>query len=407
MAPETLTVSELFTRLTSVVVEAYPSPVWVRGEISGFKRTSRGAGFFRLADPDADHVSLDVAGRGMIMADIDRVLSDAGLGGLRDGVGVRIRGTVSVDERRSGIRFSLLEVDPEFTAGRLALDRDAVLKSMTADGSLAANGQLPLPLVPLRVGLVTSRGSAAHGDFTDQLRRSRYRFSIKTVHTPVQGDGAPDQIALALGRLQTENLDMVALVRGGGSKLDLSAFDSETVARAVAAMPVPVVTGLGHEMDRTVADEAAAVNTKTPSAAGEWLVVQVRSFANRLDTARHTIRSEALGALGRHHQLLRHAASDVASGVTTLHRQRDRLDHLAVDIASATRDLLEREQANLTALEQWFSAVDVEPTLKRGFAIVTREDSSAIVRSANQVDHGDLLLIRLPDGTVRVRVESE
>ncbi|MGA7272750.1 MAG: exodeoxyribonuclease VII large subunit, partial [Acidimicrobiia bacterium] len=239
-APETLTVSRLLARVASAVTAAFPGPVWVRGEVSGFRRTSGGAAFFRLADPESDREVLDVAARGRVMADIDHKLASAGVGRLQDGVEVLVKGTVGVQATRSQVRLLLLDVDTEFIAGRLAVNREEVLRRLAADGSLAANRKLPLPLVPLRIGLLTSRGSAAHADFLDQLHRSGFRFRVLTTQAVMQGEKARDSVVAALGRLADEQLDMVAVVRGGGSKLDLAAFDAEEVGRAVAGMPVPV-----------------------------------------------------------------------------------------------------------------------------------------------------------------------
>lgn len=404
MTDQSLTVAELLARVQQVVVAEFPSPVWIRGEVTGFRRTSGGAAFFRLADSEVDKAALDVAARGMVMSGIDQVLGETGLGGLRDGVEVRVRGTVGVEPRNSVLRLSLLEIDPAFTAGRLAIDRAQVIRKMTADGSLTANRAKPTPLVPLRIGLVTSRGSAAHGDFIDQLRRSAYRFGVKTAHTSVQGETAPERIASALRRFSSDQVDMVALIRGGGSQLDLSVFDTETVARAISEVPVPVITGLGHDMDRTVADEAAAFAEKTPSAAGEWLVSRVKDFADRVDRARHLIRREAHTALQRHQHLLRGAASDVSGGVTTLRRQRDSLARLSHDISSTSRRVVADQVKLLAAFGDWFSAVGLEQTLQRGFSIVTTADGDSVVRSVDQVSAGDRLTIRFADGTVRVQV---
>ena len=404
MTNGSLTVSELLAKAQEVVVAGFPEPVWVRGEVTGYRRTSGGAAFFRLADPDVDEAALDVAGRGRVMAEVDRVLGATGVGGLRSGVEIRARGTVGIERRNSVLRLSLLEVDPAFTAGRLAIDRAEVIRRLTADGSLAANALLPVPLVPLRVGLVTSRGSAAHGDFLDQLRRSPYRFAVKTAHVSVQGETAPDQLAAALSRFSPNLVDVLAVVRGGGSKLDLAVFDTETVARAVANATVPVVTGIGHEIDHSVADEAAAFAVKTPSAAGEWLVSRVREYVDRLDRARVHIRREANNALGRHQHLLQRTAADIAGGANTLRRQRDSLDRLSSDIAGASRRVLERHGTALAALEDWFSAVDLDGTLRRGFAIVTDSDGGRVIKSTAQVSPGDRLRVRLADGTVVVEV---
>lgn len=403
----TLTVSELLGRLQQAVVAELPTPVWVRGEVAGLRRTSRGAVFFRLADPEVADTALEVAARGRVMMEVDRVLGEAGLGSLRDGVETRMKGTIDLDKRASRVRLSLHEVDPAFTAGRMALDRAEVIRRMTADGSLSANSSIPVPLVPLVIGLVTSRGSAAHADFIDQLARSPYRFRVKTVHTTVQGDRATESVAAAVNRISAEHVDMLAVVRGGGSKLDLSVFDAETVARTISSSPVPVITGIGHDIDRTVSDDAAAVSTKTPTAAGEWLVTRVKDFADRVAMARHSIRAEASSALKRHRQLLRTAAADIAGSSTALRRRQDTIDMLRVEISHASRVVLERRRADLANLREWFEAVDVESTLRRGFAIVTSDDGQVVVRSIDQVSRGDRLRVRLGDGTVRVTVEEK
>lgn len=407
MTHSSLTVSEVLTRAQQAIVSAFPRPVWVRGEVTGFRRTSGGAAFFRLADTDVDESALDVAARGRVMAEIGHVLGNTGLGGLRDGIEVRVKGTVGVASRSSVLRLSLLEIDPGFTAGRLAIDRAEVIRKMTADGSLAANGSIPIPLVPLRIGLVTSRGSAAHGDFIDQLRRSRFRFALMTAHTTVQGDTAPERVAAGLDRVSKERVDVIALIRGGGSKLDLAGFDTEPVARAISKSPVPVVTGIGHEMDRTVAGEAAAISEKTPSAAGEWLVTRVKDFADRIDSARIHIRRESQNALMRNQHLLRRTASDISGGITALRRQSDRLERIGNDVASTSRQVVTTHRTLLTSLGEWFSAVDLDSTLRRGFAIVTGPDGETVVKSVSQLTEGDCVSIRLVDGTVHARISEE
>lgn len=402
----TLTVSSLLAEVEQAIAGALPGQVWVRGEVTGFRKTSRGAAFFRLADAEADDSSIDVAARGMVMADIERELESAGLGTLRDGVEVRLMGTVGVDRRRSNIRLSLLKVDAAFTAGRLATGKVDVLRRMAADRSLEANARLQVPLVPLRVGLVTSRGTAAHADFIDHLRRSRFRFRVVTAHTTVQGDAAPDAIASALTRVAAEPVDVVAVIRGGGSKLDLAVFDSEVVGRAVAAAPVPVITGIGHEIDRTVADEAAAIAEKTPTAASEWLVSRVKDYSDRVEMARRLIRSEASTALLRADSQLRGSALLVASAGEVIARHRDRLHHEASSIARSARSVVEREGERLRSLTEWFATVGLEPTLERGFALVQRADSRTVVKSVDQVGPGDRLVLRFADGTVPVIVDE-
>ncbi len=403
--PETLTVAEALARIDGAIASRLPGPIWIRGEVTGFRRTAGGAGFFRLADPVEERQVIDVSGRGLVMREVDVALGAAGIGGLRDGVEVRVKGTVGVDRARSVVRLSLLGVDPAFTAGRLAVDRQEVMRRLAADGSLAANGRLPLPLVPLDVGLVTSRGSAGHADFLDQLRISGYRFCVRTVHASMQGASAVGEIVRALGRLGAEPVDVVVLVRGGGSKLDLAAFDSEEVSRAVARTPVPVVAGIGHEIDRSVVDEVAAVSVKTPTAAAEWLVGSVADYAGRIDTARRAIREEARRACSGASQRLDHSAALLGGVQSTISRQHDRLASLGAGLADESRRVVGRQAAELENIEQLFAAMGVEATLQRGFTLVT-DVNGRVVRSADAVLAGDRLGLRFADGSVMAVVDQ-
>jgi exodeoxyribonuclease VII large subunit len=402
---DTLTVAQLLDTLGEAVGMAMPGPVWVRGEVSGLQRTNRGAAFFRLVDPERPDNALDVAASGRMMMTVTHALESAGVGALRSGIEVRVRGTVGLRQSRGLIQLSLLEVDPAFTAGRLALSRDEVLRRLDADGTLAANERLEIPLVPLRIGLVTSRGSAAHADFLDQLRRPGYGFSVRTVQAAMQGEAAEDNIVKALERLAAEDLDLVAVVRGGGAKLDLAAFDTERVGRAVGSMPVPVVTGIGHETDRTVADEAAAVALKTPTAAAEWIVSRVADYAGRLDTARRAIREAAQAAWSGAVTRLDHSAVQLAGTRGVLRRQIDQIDVLERGVADGSRSAVQRGRVHLDAMGQMLEAIGVEPTLRRGFAILTRP-GGRVVRSASELGPGDRLTARLADGSVELVVEE-
>lgn len=405
MSQPTLTVAQVLGAVGDAVGVAMPGPIWVRGEVSGFQRTNRGAAFFRLVDPDQPDNALEVAASGRMMVTVSHALESASVGGLRSGIEVRVRGTVGLRRNRGLVQLSLLEVDPAYTAGRLALDREEVLRRLAADGTLSANEGLEMPLVPLRIGLVTSRGSAAHADFLDQLRRPGYGFSVLTVQAAMQGEAAVDNVVRALERLAAEDLDLVAVVRGGGAKLDLAAFDSERVGRAIGAMPVPVLTGIGHEVDRTVADEAAAISLKTPTAAAEFIVSRVADFAGRLGTARRMIRESAqaawAGAVGR----LDHSAVQLAGTRGVLRRQIDQIDHIERGVAEGARSKIQRGREQLGAMGEMFEAIGVEPTLRRGFAILARPDGR-VVRSAREMTPGDRVTARLADGSVVLVVEK-
>jgi exodeoxyribonuclease VII large subunit len=339
------------------------------------------------------------------MAEIDHELNSVGVGSLRAGIEVRIEATVGVRRGSSLVQLSLLRVDPEFIAGRLAVDREEVLRRLKAEGLLDLNARLPLPLVPLNVGLVTSRGSAAHADFLNHLRSPGYRFRVSTVEATMQGETSPEQVVRGLDRLSREPLDVVTIVRGGGSKLDLAAFDNETVGRQIAAMPVPVVTGIGHETDRSIADEVAAVAEKTPTAAAGWLVARVAEYARRIDTARDAIRDESLKSIGRTASNLNHLAAQLSGSREVLRRQQDQLSHLAVGVAERSREGLKHQTGLVESLGGLIATMGLEPTLRRGFAVVTRPDGSP-VREAASLAEGDPVVVRMADGKVRMTVEG-
>ncbi|MEX1038890.1 MAG: exodeoxyribonuclease VII large subunit [Acidimicrobiia bacterium] len=402
---ETLSVVQLLSGMETAVIAAFPGPIWVRGEISGFKRTNRGAGFFKLVDPDQPENSVEVAARGRVMADIDRDLDTVGVGSLRAGIEVRLEATVALRRGSSLVQLSLLRVDPEFIAGRLAVDRAEVLRRLKTDGLLDLNAQLPLPLVPLKVGLVTSRGSAAHADFLNHLKSPGYRFRVSTVEAAMQGETSAEQVVRGLDRLSREPVDVVTIVRGGGSKLDLAAFDSEELGRRIAGMPVPVVTGIGHETDRSIADEVAAVAEKTPTAAAGWLVARVAEYARRIDTARDAIRDESLNSVARTAANLNHLAAQLSGSREVLKRQQDQLTHLAVGVAERAREGLRQQSALVESYGSLIATMGLEPTLRRGFAVVTRPDGSA-VREAGSLSAGERVRVQMFDGKVWMTVEG-
>lgn len=403
---ETLSVSDVLAGVEAVVADRYPATIWVRGEVSGFRRTNRGAAFFRLVDITQPDHSIDVAARGRIMSDIDRALTDAGIGSLRSGIEIRLLATVGMRRGTSLVQLSMLQVDPAFTSGQMAMDRETVLRKLVADGSAAANGGLEIPLVPLSVGLVTSLGSAAHADFLDHLARPGYRFRVSTVETMMQGPGSAELVVRSLDRLEREAVDIVVVARGGGSKLDLATFDSESIARRIAKMTIPVVTGIGHETDRSIADEVAAVSLKTPTAVAEWLVARVADFDGRIDTARLAIRDQARESLQKMESLLDRSAAQIAGSKNLMVRQEEVLRSISLGIKDGANNAIARQSVLLDSYSQLVASVGLDRTLRRGFALVTRADGSA-VRTADSITAGDKVSVRFSDGEVAMTVDDD
>ena len=285
----TYSVVELNSLVRDTLRRAHPDEVWVRGEVQNLSRSSAGHTYFALVEKavrgDRAQGRLDVALFRDDRRAVQRALADVPGAELANDVEVRIRGRVTIYPPTGRYQLVMSGIDPVFTVGGIAANRERVLRALAAEGLLGANGTRELPVVPLRVGLITSSGSAAYHDFVHELEVSGFAWQVAVVDVRVQGAAAARRIKWALGQLSQLDVDAVVLARGGGSRADLAAFDSELVARAIAAMPVPVITGVGHETDRSVADEVAYHACKTPTACAQLLTARVAEFVARLDDA--------------------------------------------------------------------------------------------------------------------------
>ena len=280
----TWSVAELHEALNGLLVHVFGEEVWIEGEMRNLNRSAKGHVYFDLVDAGRDgdptRPMLSVTLFDKERQAVNRHLTEQG-GAVRmgDGIRVRIRGRLNIYGARSSLQLRMSWIDPAYTLGVMGQERDRVLAVLAAEGLLGANAAAPMPLVPLHIALVTSINSAAHADALHELQRAGPGFRVTVVDTRTQGCEAERSIVAALGVAAERGAEVVLLVRGGGARTDLAAFDSELVARAIVASPLPVVTGIGHEIDRTVADEVAHSAHKTPTAAAAAVADGARRFA--------------------------------------------------------------------------------------------------------------------------------
>jgi exodeoxyribonuclease VII large subunit len=452
----TWSVAEVGEAVAVGLRRAFPEEVWVRGVIRNLNRGRGGTVWFDLLEPapGGDLSKPPLATLAVVLFDDARRQVNARLGAggnavrMVDGTEVRVRGRPGYWPRGGRLQLQMSDIDPDFTLGRLAAERERLLRRLDAEGLLRRQAELPPPLVPLRLGLVTSAGSAAEHDVLDELRRSGIGFRVIRADVRVQGFNAARSVAWALGAVAAGGVDAVLLVRGGGATTDLAAFDSEHIARAIANLDVPVLTGIGHDIDHTIADEVAHVAYKTPTACAQAVVDDVRAFQRRTVevwqdiavTVRRRLRGEALrlSACGRHvavatRQGLAAADRDLAARPQRLRRAAagalDRsarlLERSAGRTSSSARGHLRgRELAlavvgqrlahrpprliaaaahDLDRLDAQVRALDPARTLARGWSI-TRDDDGQVLRSAASVADGDSLTTTLADGDIRSTV---
>jgi exodeoxyribonuclease VII large subunit len=447
----TYSVTELSDAIGNALRATFRDEVWVRGEIRDLSRASSGHVYFTLTDPDGG-ASIGVMLSARTKGSVNTTLTNAG-GGVRmtDGTDVRIRGRLDWYAPRGQLQLRMTTIDPAYTLGQLEVARAALIARLTEEGLLRANARRPIPLAPLRVGLVTSEGSAAEADFLDELRRSGFAFRVLLADTRVQGHDAARSIASSIRMLATHGPDVLAVVRGGGARTDLAAFDDEAVARAIAACAMPVLTGIGHEVDTSVADEVAHTAAKTPTACAQLLVARVADLAGALDGTWAAIATRAVRNVVRHDERLVASARHLSRGTrVALDRTTARLDSVAdrsrraarAGLDAATRRLdghrgritgaarshlkaaevlvaagerrvahrapraLAEAERTLGTVEARLRALDPDRTLARGWSI-TRGPHGQVLRSPADVTVGDALTTVLAGGELRSTVSPD
>jgi exodeoxyribonuclease VII large subunit len=407
----TFRVSELTTAIQTALEVCFPDEVWVQGEISSLSRSSAGHVYFQLIEPaeagGPPMAQIAVTLFAGAKASVNATLKEGGGVRMTDGVEIRLRGRLSLYGPQGRLQLRMSAVDPDYTLGRLAGERERLLKLLAAQGLLERNGTRPLPVSPLRIGLVTSSGSAAEADFLHELEASGMTWRVTAVDTRVQGAGADRRVAAALVRLATEGVDVVAVVRGGGARTDLATFDSEIVARAIATLPLPVITGIGHETDRSLADEVAHHASKTPTACAAFLVSRARGFHDLVERGWDETVRRAQAQISHADRRLGASARSVAGlAQTSLVTGELGLGEATRRLARALPRVLEHAKLHLGTTANRVAALDPERALARGWSI-TRDGNGQLVRSVDDVRPGDALMTTLADGHLRSRVDAQ
>jgi exodeoxyribonuclease VII large subunit len=429
-ANPTYSVGELADAINDALRRGFSDGVWVRGEITGWSDRGQHA-YFTLVD---DAESSDRGGNGRAKAVLNvqffanarmrlRPMLQKNRLRLGDGMKVRVFGYLDYYAPNGRIGLKMTGIDPKYTLGDIAQSRDEVVRRLIADGLLDANKQRPLSAIPLRVGVVTSVGTAAWHDFHDELRRSAFGFALTVIDTRVQGEFAEEMVAAAVVTLsRRSDLDALVVIRGGGARNELAVFDAERIARAIASSPIPVLTGLGHEVDRSVADEVAHTMLKTPTAcAGELIARAARycadteaAFASIVRESRHALTAATTDLSETAHRIARrtHAAVERAderlgmrvdalarTAPACLARADQRLVDAQRHLPIRSVAVLDRAAGRLDVIAARVGALDPAVQLARGWSITRRGDGT-IVRSVDDLSIDDTITTALADGTV-------
>src|SRR5512139_1111938 len=396
--PEAITVSDLTRYIREMFEVDYRlQDIWVQGEISNLSRPSSGHVYFTLKDSGA---AIKCAmWRNSVTPSVQR---------LREGDAVLAHGKISVYEVQGAYQ---LYVDAVQTAGvgDLYQQFERLKAKLQAEGLFEPDRKRALPAAVHAIGSVTSLTGSALQDMLNIIRRRWPLLRVVLAPTPVQGDDAPPRIIAALERLyQRDDLDAIIMARGGGSIEDLWCFNDESVARTIARSPVPTISGVGHEVDFTIADFVADVRAPTPSAAAELITPdqeEVRSTLADYAATLDAILSDRIRQSRLRVQLNERALMHLSPRVKLINA-RQRLDEAGSRMQEAILHNLVLRRERVKSFGAQLNAFNPLSVLARGYAVVRKEASGEVVRSVAQVTAGEQLTIRVSDGEFKARADE-
>ncbi|MBU1073120.1 exodeoxyribonuclease VII large subunit, partial [bacterium] len=422
------TVSELNEEIRTALLEAFPGAVWVRGEVQRLPADAahRRHAYFELHGTGRDAaVSIPVA---LLEWDRRRYGLQRYLDGsdpdfrLADKLEVCLQCVVDFYPPFGKLQLKLVGVDTTYTLGQLEARRRRVLAHLREHGLLELNGRLVMPRLPLSVGLITSAGSAAEKDFLSGLRESGYGFRVMRADCRMMGEGMVPQVTGALKGLARAGVDVIVVTRGGGSRADLSWFDHQAVAEGIARCPVPVITAIGHEIDRSIADAVAHHACKTPTAAVHDLTARIESAARDVARLTEALHAATMSQLETRRRFLRAVAArlrlsvvaHVNAGGVALVRRRDgvlalarlNLERAAARhrrtsdrIAAAALAVCAGAARTCASLHEKAALLDPGRLFARGYSLTLGPDG-LVLRDASAVRRGDRLTTRLRGGRI-------
>jgi len=427
-------VEEINMAVRDCIRRTFVDHVWVCGEISDFK--DRGAININLVQKHDSDARIVAQANAVIFENmlprIMRRIKDAGQGfELRKDIEVKLLCKVDLYVKTGKFSLTVVDIEPEYTLGKVAMNRQKIIEDLKRRGLLERNKLLDLPRVPLNIGLITSSAAAGYKDFIAELKGSGYAFNVLLADCFVQGERVEPEVCAALERFNrffSDRLDVIAIVRGGGSTADLSWFDSKAIAEAIAGSNLPVLTGLGHEIDVTVADLAAHTTQKTPTKSAQFLAERVSAFLRDVDGLGQAVVGQSRDFLVRRRSLLENTAVKIESGVgryfravraqlvrleanlvnlavQSLGKRRKFLTDVQVNLPKLVRGFLTRAQDSLQNLERRRGLLDPRQVLKRGYCLALK--SGKAVKSIEQVAAGDVMETLVYDGIITSQITKK
>ncbi|MBO7262800.1 MAG: exodeoxyribonuclease VII large subunit [Alistipes sp.] len=408
---EHLTLLDLQLMVRATLESRFTDPVWISAEISEMKVNRSGHCYLNLVEKGKGEGAPRAEARGVIWksayANISRKFAEATGAHLSTGIGVLLRVVVTYHEVY-GLSLQIVDIDASYTLGEVERRRRECIAQLQRDGVWDMNRELTLPRPTLRIAIVSSATAAGYQDFMNELRRTTYRFGTELFGSLMQGETAEESVIEALHHIaeREEEFDCVVVIRGGGSVSDLALFDSYRIASHIAQFPLPVITGIGHDKDTSVADLVAHTSCKTPTAVATLLCEMADMEMATLEEYSYKLRDMVLARLNNERLTLERSSSEIArQSVVVVNGMQHRLANIEESITTLARTLISGEEQRLRSHLMVVEQSNPEIILRRGFAIVRDADGRTI--DPQNIEPGLDVSIEMAAGVIKANVKSK
>ena len=407
---ESLTLYDLQRMVRGALESRFSDPVWISAEISELKLNNSGHCYLNLVEKGAGGGTPRAEARAMIWRsaykNIATTFEQATGSPLYSGLKVLVRVVVNFHETY-GYSLQIIDIDPSYTLGDVERRRRETIEQLMADGIWDMNRELPLARPTLRIAVVSSATAAGYRDFMRELGRNNYRFRTTLFESTMQGDGGEDSVVAALEEIaaKEEEFDMVAIIRGGGSTSDLALFDSYRIASHIAQFPLPVVTGIGHDKDVSVADMVAHTHCKTPTAVATFFAELADAELNIVEEYASSIANEVESILQNEAMRVYTLSTDIERIATAhINDGLNRLNTIRSALHSRLELIFSTESHRLKEFERTLQTYSIDNILQLGFALVRSGNKTITAIADNKV--GDSIDVELRDGVLSAEIKS-
>ena len=398
--------SELNIQVRDAIKNTLPDTYWVRAETSDVRKNQNGHCYLEFIEKDSRNQNIVSRARGVIWSSTFTLLSAYFLEqtGQAFTSGLRVLVRVSIEfHELYGYSLSVVDIDPAFTIGEIARNRQLILKQLEADGVLTLNKELEFNELANRVAVISSPTAAGYEDFINQLENNSlgFTFYTKLFSAIMQGAQTEGSVISALDKIyQYHDLfDVVVIIRGGGASSDLVSFDSYELASSCAQFPLPIISGIGHERDITVIDEVAHTRVKTPTAAAEFLINHMAVSVNHLLELQQRLVDKSRSMIENEQKYISELSRNMIHTSNIFVRDElAQFNNNSLSLRHYLQGMMQKEKYFIADKEQYIKMVSPENILKRGYTLTLKQGK--IIKSIDSLDANDIIETMFSDGKI-------